>query len=155
DWHTTHPPMPRRQEDAAAEATRVARAAPAPVAATPADFLRRLDGLVIGADPAQGVVTSDNRVLHPALGFTVAFPTGWDVVNIPAYIAARPPDGPQTSVVLAVVGQGDDPAAALDASVRARVGPDGIARRTISGLPALHVVGNTAADDGTPVVVDF
>lgn len=154
DWYTTHPPLPRREEEAAAEATRVARTAPDPVAATPAAFLGRLDGLVLGEDPAQGVVTSGNRVLHPTLGFAVAFPEGWDLRNAPAYIAARPSGGPQTSLVLAVAGQGDDPATALDGNVRARVGPDGVVRRTINGLPAVHVVGHTDADDGTPVVVD-
>ncbi|MCW5889182.1 MAG: M48 family metalloprotease [bacterium] len=155
DWFTTHPPLPRREQEAAAEATRLTRAAPDPVAATPADFLRRLDGLVIGDDPAQGVIDG-SRVLHPLLGFALTFPQGWELENAPTSIGARPPRGTQAALVLAGAGQGDDPAAALEPGVRAQVGtPGGITRTTIDGLPALHVVGLTQAEDGTQVVIDI
>lgn len=155
DWFATHPPLPRREEEAAAVAARLGRAAADPVAATPADFLRRLDGLVVGDDPAQGVVV-DGRVLQPALGFTLRFPQGWEVENAPTRIGARPPGGAQAALILAVAGQGDDPAAALEPTLRAQIGaPGGFTRGTIAGRPALHAVGRTTADDGTPVIVDL
>lgn len=155
DWFTTHPPLPQREEQASAEAARLVRAASAPVAATPVDFLRRLDGLVLGDDPAQGMIAG-NRVLHPTLGFTILFPLDWDIQNAPTRIGARPQSRAPAALILAPAGQGDDPTAVLDASMRAEVGkPGGFARRTINGRPALHGVVRTQADDGTAVVVDM
>jgi predicted Zn-dependent protease len=155
DWSATHPPLPRREEEAAAEAARLARGPSDPVVATPADFLRRLDGLVVGDDPAQGVLVGD-RILHPTLGFTVLFPEGWEVENAPTHIGARPPGGAQAALILAVAGQGDDPAAVLEPNLREQVGaPGGFTRRTIDGHPALHAIGRTSADDGAAVIVDL
>ena len=45
-----------------------------------ADFLRRLDGVAWGTSAEQGVVRG-SRMYHAAMGFTVAFPSGWVVDN--------------------------------------------------------------------------
>lgn len=74
-WFDSHPSTPRR----------VAKAAEREVAATPAsrdpgEYLARLDGLRVGANPAEGVFDGQ-RFLHPALDFTLVFPEGWKVSN--------------------------------------------------------------------------
>ena len=53
------------------------------------DFLRRLDGVAWGSSGEQGVVRG-SRVYHAALGFTVAFPSGWMVDNGRDRILAAP-----------------------------------------------------------------
>ena len=44
------------------------------------DFLRRLDGVAWGTSGEQGVVRG-SRLYHAGMGFTVAFPSGWNIEN--------------------------------------------------------------------------
>jgi predicted Zn-dependent protease len=44
------------------------------------DFLKRLDGVAWGTSAEQGVVRG-SRMYHAGMGFTVAFPTGWNIEN--------------------------------------------------------------------------
>lgn len=112
----THPPTAERAAGAAADAVRVARA---PEAAQEADaYLRRIDGLVVGADPGEGFF-EDTRFVHPDLGFTLRFPTAWHTVNTPASVGALAPDG-STRVALEHAGEGDDPQPVADAFLAGR-----------------------------------
>jgi len=52
------------------------------------DFLRRLDGVAWGTSAEQGVVRG-SRMYHAGMGFTVAFPSGWNVENGPSQIVAQ------------------------------------------------------------------
>ena len=52
------------------------------------DFLRRLDGLSYGDDPAEGVVRG-HQFLHPDLRIAIDFPDGWDVQNSTERVVAR------------------------------------------------------------------
>jgi len=76
----THPSTPER----VANSARNARATPfrdAPgVARDRNDFLRRLDGLVVGQSADEGVVDG-RRLLHPVLDFQLRFPEGWEIQN--------------------------------------------------------------------------
>jgi predicted Zn-dependent protease len=53
--------------------------------------LHRLEGLLVGESPAQGVFDGP-RFLHPDLGFTLRFPDGWALHNTPAAVGALAPD---------------------------------------------------------------
>ena len=53
------------------------------------DFLRRLEGVAWGTSGEQGVVRG-SRMYHAAMGFTVAFPSGWAVENTRDHILAAP-----------------------------------------------------------------
>ena len=44
-------------------------------------YLRRLDGVVYGADPRQGYFIG-GRFVHPALEFELSFPDGWETANM-------------------------------------------------------------------------
>lgn len=44
------------------------------------EFLKRLDGVAWGTSAEQGVVRG-TRVYHAGMGFTMAFPSGWNVEN--------------------------------------------------------------------------
>ena len=85
NWLSTHPDP----------GSRVVKATP--VAATFADgarernrddFLRRIDGLSYGDDPAEGVVRG-HQFLHPALRIALDFPEGWDVQNSSDQVVAQ------------------------------------------------------------------
>ena len=100
----THPPTPNRVSDIDR------RARDLPIAARPADalddaeFLRRLDGLVYGANPAQGEFR-DEVFLHPDLDVALTFPVGWETINTARMAGAISPRK-DTYVFYGVAGQG-------------------------------------------------
>jgi len=126
-------------------AASITRAGPAPVAANQAAFLKRLDGLLIGQNPAEGVVR-DESFLHPDLGFRIVFPKGWAVENSRASVASMSPDRKGVAV-LGIAGPGEAAdlpkiAAAFAEKLGRRYGakPDEIKGTTAGGLPAHAVV---------------
>jgi predicted Zn-dependent protease len=76
----THPSTPERVTSAASFATTLPYAPQPGVARSRDEFLRRLDGLVVGQDADEGVIDG-SRLLHPALGFQLRFPEGWKIRN--------------------------------------------------------------------------
>ncbi|NIO09454.1 MAG: hypothetical protein GTO40_16195, partial [Deltaproteobacteria bacterium] len=78
-----------------------------PIARDRADLLARLDGLLVGNSPVEGVFFK-NQFLQPDLDFTVRFPPKWDTVNAPNLVAAKAPDE-DVLVLVQLVGRGDDP----------------------------------------------
>ncbi len=83
---TSHPPTPARLELIDLLATTLARGAP-PAAR---DLLAALEGMVVGADPRQGVLVRD-RVLFPDAGVGLRLPPGWAArVEPGAFFAAAP-----------------------------------------------------------------
>ena len=98
------PPIPyERAHPLATPATPAAPRARPPDAAA---FLARLEGLVVGPDPVQGLI--EGRVLlHPDLGIRVAFPDGWTVQNGGDFVQATPPRGRARAVLGIASGEGD------------------------------------------------
>ena len=101
----SHPTTPERVGTLMQRAATIEPAPPSPVAASDAAFLRRLDGLLVGEDPAEGVVR-DESFLHPDLGLRLAFPKGWAVENARTTVAAMAPDK-KGVVVFGIAGKGD------------------------------------------------
>jgi predicted Zn-dependent protease len=58
----------------------------------PEIYLKKIDGLVFGDDPKQGVVRG-RLFLHPELRFAFELPPGFHVSNTPAQVHADGPDG--------------------------------------------------------------
>ncbi len=54
-------------------------------------LLQRVDGLMYGDNPDQGIVRG-TTFQHPVLRFRVDFPAAWDVQNSPAQVAAKAPN---------------------------------------------------------------
>lgn len=54
-------------------------------------LLRRVDGLVFGDNPDQGIVRG-STFLHPPLRFRIDFPDTWEVANSPQQVVAKAPD---------------------------------------------------------------
>ena len=55
-----------------------------------AGYLARIEGIVYGDNPEQGVVRGP-EFLHPALRFALEFPVGWEVHNGAEVVVAREP----------------------------------------------------------------
>lgn len=86
---STHPPTMERIEKTAAEAR--ATAVPSPMRGREV-FLDKIEGMIYGDDPAQGLVKG--RVFaHPELGFRFEVPPDFSIVNSPEKVVGIGPGG--------------------------------------------------------------
>jgi predicted Zn-dependent protease len=118
-----------------------------PIARDRAAFLAKLDGLLVGPDPAHGVF-HERRFLHPPLAFAVDFPAGWETHNSEQTVAALAPDE-DALIALQLQEEGQDPkAAALRFSEGRQVALREGRSLTIGGRPAYHAVAVAQTRDG-------
>lgn len=82
----THPATTERVSDAAARGRMVAWQRLPGGATDNGDYLRRLEGLVVGTSAAEGVFQGE-RFIHPDLDFGVRFPDGWTTLNTHVAVA--------------------------------------------------------------------
>jgi predicted Zn-dependent protease len=101
-WLSTHPEPAARVEEvgAAVEQSRALLAGESG-AVRQAEYLRRIDGIVFGDNPRDGVVRG-HAFLHSDLRFALEFPEGWEIVNMPQQVVANEP-GTRHYVLLDVV----------------------------------------------------
>lgn len=137
-FFANHPATPERVRDTTAAARTLPRGPANPIAATRPAFLGRLDGLVIGQDPANGIFVK-NLFQHPPLALALEMPDGWKTKNSPAAALARDPKD-RAVVALQIAADGGDPVegARQDGLDEREVSQ--ITRRTISGLPAAQLI---------------
>ncbi|PYN46109.1 MAG: hypothetical protein DME00_20010 [Candidatus Rokuibacteriota bacterium] len=137
-FFANHPATPERVKDTTAAARTLTRGAAHPIAGTRAAFLARLDGLVVGPDPANGIFVN-NVFQHPDLRLALEMPVGWKANNTPASAIAAESEG-RAAVALEGAGEGDDPAdgARRDGLEERLV--QRLTRRTIAGLPAAQLI---------------
>jgi predicted Zn-dependent protease len=88
----THPPTPDRADATARRAASLTWTRSPETTIGRDEYLRRLDGLIVGANPAHGII-QDGRFLHPTLNCTVEIPRGWTAAHLRSSIAAVTPDG--------------------------------------------------------------
>jgi predicted Zn-dependent protease len=117
----------------------------------PAAHLRRLEGLVVDANPAEGVFLG-SRFVHPDLGFALSFPDGWKLVNTTRMVAAFSPQR-TARFALEGAGAGDDPKVAAGrflASEARALGARIVAAQSleIDGRPAYEVRGQLLTPAG-------
>ncbi|MEO8683142.1 MAG: M48 family metalloprotease [Vicinamibacterales bacterium] len=87
NWLSTHPAPESRVERATPVASKFAGTA---TARNRDAFLERLNGLIVGDNPKDGIVRG-NVFLHPMLRIGLDFPDGWEVVNTAEQVIAREP----------------------------------------------------------------
>jgi predicted Zn-dependent protease len=104
---STHPGTGERVATTSQRAAQLERGPSQPVEADALGYLKRIDGIVVGPDPAEGVFRG-NRFVHPALGFELRFPEDWKTANERQTVGARSPDG-GAIVFLSVEGEAQDP----------------------------------------------
>ena len=86
----SHPQPGERAVTARGRATQLPRGADPGIARGRAAFLQRIDGVVVGTNPDEGVFRK-NVFLHPALGFALTFPPDWRTKNSKEVVAAASP----------------------------------------------------------------
>ena len=93
NWLSTHPAPADRVDELKTVVAQAQAATPVGTAGVvdEAEFLRHVDGIVFGDSPSQGIVRG-NMFLHPELRLSIAFPTGWDIQNMPTQVLAKAPE---------------------------------------------------------------
>lgn len=144
----SHPITTERVRTTAARAKTLHVVPSPPITRSRADFFARLDNLLIGPDPAEGVFR-DNLFLHPTLGFAMAFPRGWKTQNQKVAVKAASPKR-DAMVVLEGQGRAGDPhvAAQRFAQQNGLQLQDGHSLR-IGDLPAYGAVAEAQTQQGT------
>jgi predicted Zn-dependent protease len=140
-FFATHPSTPERMGAIATVSRSESRASEAPIAATRAAFLGRIEGLVIGDNAAHGVFAGP-LFLHPDLDVALQTPGGWKTANTPKAAGALAPEQ-AAAVLLQVVGTGGDPAAGARADGLTEPQVAKLRRFQISGLPAADLGATT------------
>lgn len=101
------------------------------------DFLKRIDGIVFGDNPDQGIARG-GAFLHPVLRFRIDFPNGWEIQNSPQQVVAKAP-GADIFMLLQLVEQPQGrniEEIALNSMQRSGFRPVQGGRTTINGLDA-------------------
>ena len=111
----------------------LARAAASPIAPGRGAFLARLEGIVVGDDPAGGVFEG-SRFLHPQLDLALEFPAGWTTRNTNAAAGAISPS--QDAVVALRSAAQDSSLGALLDKMSAQQRDLRFERFPVNGLPA-------------------
>jgi predicted Zn-dependent protease len=159
-WFDDHPSTPERVASLTQRASGLTVPQRPPIASD-ADFVKRLDGLLVGPNPAEGVVRGE-VFLHPELGLRIGFPEGWAVTNARQAVMAAAP-GEDGVVMLRALGKGgaaDLPeiADAYAAKLAARSGttPRQASGTTPAGLPSRTVsLGDGARQGATHLEVTW
>ena len=154
-WASTHPDPASRVRAALAQAGNV-------TGITNRDtFLTRIDGLLYGDDPRQGVIEG-NTFIHPDLRLTFTVPNGFYMVNGTRAVSingqsgqAQLTTGPYNGNLETYVRQ----AFQAIGGQQTQLAPQSLQRTTINGLPAIHGVArvNTGQQtvDVTVVAYEF
>ena len=140
DFFASHPAMPERVDDTAELARTMEWTPSKPIAANRRALLDRLEGILVGPNPAEGVFVEDD-FLHPELDFILSFPPEWKTQNRPQFLIAIPPEGEgRTAIVLSLAEEDDDPVEAARADRLDEGALQKLERIEINGLPAARVV---------------
>ena len=100
NWLSTHPDPLARVEDIRPTVAKL-RTGRSDFSTNREEFTRRVDGIVFGDNPEQGIARG--RVFsHPVLRFRLDFPEGWEIQNSAQQVAAKAP-GADVFMILQLV----------------------------------------------------
>jgi len=88
---STHPDPLARVKEIQPIVQQLKTAQPATLVTDREAMLRRVDGLIYGDNPEQGI-TRGSTFLHPPLRFRVDFPASWQIANSPQQVVAKAPN---------------------------------------------------------------
>lgn len=92
NWLSTHPMPEDRVVRLEQQVAQLRSQATRDLAVNRAQYLQRVDGLMFGDNPREGVQRG-NAFLHPDMRFRLEFPQGWHIQNTPQQVVAQPPGG--------------------------------------------------------------
>jgi predicted Zn-dependent protease len=128
----THPATRERVSAAEARAHSIRWTRQPGVNVDPNDYLRRIDGLLVGTGGAEGVFRGD-RFLHADLGFSLRFPMNWQLLNTPEAVAGVSPQR-DAQIVFELHGPGDDPQVAAEEFLAQAEGQGGVRAERIAPI---------------------
>lgn len=144
-WQSTHPDPGDRAQRVQQIAAENAAPAATPIVGEE-EYLRRIEGIVVGDDPREGFVR--NGVFHhPALRFQFPVVPGWKVQNEKALVALLDPNG--RAILGFRIAPGTNAAQAAATFVReAQVQVVNSGATQYNGLPAAVVIGQANTRQG-------
>ena len=153
----THPSTPDRANRVLRDAQKIDWQRQPGVTNNTAGHMKRLDGLLVGDDPALGVF-QERDFLHPDLNFFIRFPQGWKTLNTHQAVFAVAPEE-DGIVAMGLAGQGSDPSKTAEEAINAlhekyRISPSESTSTMIGDLPA-HLVTYTDNSGQEPVHMQF
>jgi predicted Zn-dependent protease len=101
NWAATHPHPEDRVERIQGRVAELKAQAPGELEVNRDDYLRRINGIVYGDNPEEGIVRG-STFLHPDLRFALQFPEGWEIANGKTQVVAKEP-GRDVFVLLQLV----------------------------------------------------
>lgn len=133
-WASTHPDPASRVRAALSQAGNVSGVNNRDT------FLTRIDGLMYGDDPRQGVIEG-NTFVHPDLRLTFTAPNGFYMVNGARAVSINGQSGQAQLTTAAYNGNLDSYVRQVFQSIggqQMQLAPQTLQRTTINGLPALY-----------------
>jgi predicted Zn-dependent protease len=111
------------------------------------NYLKRIDGIIVGEDPKQGFVENQN-FYHPVLKIAFPVPQGWSLQNTPQQVQMAPPSG-DALLMLSMA-----PGSTLEESATKIMEQYSLTqveskKETINGLNSLLVVADQIQQEGT------
>ena len=91
NWLSTHPAPADRVQQVQPVVAKARANVPGQPVVDEQEFLTRIDGLIFGDSPKEGIVRG-NQFLHPELRLALTFPQGWEIVNTQTQVGARKPE---------------------------------------------------------------
>lgn len=127
----SHPDSDTRLQQVVGEA---GRPAPGSTRTNQEEFLRKIDHMVFGDSPSQGVIRNNN-FYHTEFGLAFNFPPNWRAQNRPDRVVAKKP-GDDAIIELRAAGPAQgEPVDVLRKMLRGNVGPE-VTQTAINGLRA-------------------
>jgi predicted Zn-dependent protease len=142
---STHPTTPERASNIAALAAGLRPAPVPPIAPGRAALLVRLDGMLVGDNPAHGLFVG-SRFLAPEPDLALEMPASWATRVSPASAGAVSPAG-DAVILVQPAGAGDDPVAAARADGLREPMVARLQRTTIAGLRVARLRADTRDGD--------
>jgi predicted Zn-dependent protease len=98
-------------------------------------YLARIDGLVYGPNPRNGFFRN-STFYHPDLRFSITFPNGWAVQNLPQAVVAVSPN--QDAAIELTLAQGNSPTAAASGFLNQQgIAAGQTVQQQVNGIPAV------------------
>jgi predicted Zn-dependent protease len=111
------------------------------------EYLRRIEGLIYGEDPAQGFL-ENNVFYHPGLKLQFPVPDGWMYQNTPQMVQLAPKDG--KALLMFMMGKGNTlQEAANNAVQQYKLQVVESRSVTVNGMQAWYMVADQVAEQST------
>ncbi|GMM93898.1 M48 family metalloprotease [Qipengyuania sp. MTN3-11] len=151
EWASTHP-------DPASRVRTAAQMAQGMTGVTNRDtFLTRIDGLLYGDDPAQGVIEG-RQFIHPEMRLAFTAPSGYYMINGTRAVSVNGQGGQAQLTLAPYSGNIENYVANVFAQLggqQTQLRPQSIQRTTVNGIPAAYGTARVNSGQGQVDVVVF